>query len=359
MRPFSFEKAFDRHAEIDASIVSVRDLSGRFETGDDVAALLRRMGPFDPTKDAFRFDNAFAITGEQLEDFAEMLSEQVVNAVVDQTVGRYVEEMSGIDLNPLPLVETRIPDEVIDFVADQVGREATRLIFDLAANLSGSNYGRCGGMAFAGYDFYLAGWPIDDTITTPPTEGPLGDYIYERLLDSLRLNIGTFADWTLRLHALASLDEIATAALASAVGSVLAGGPIGALLGAYLGGKVDIFDLGRGPAVLLEPTKREWTLLKETLDEQAAWPVGLIYGNKPFLWEQHQVLAIGYDDEGAGRGTLHIWDNNWEKNHKNERSSMSLDFSGDELRAAGRHPSLKGFFRERYSTQRPPQALHG
>jgi hypothetical protein len=27
------------------------------------------------------------------------------------------------------------------------------------------------------------------------------------------------------------------------------------------------------------------------------------------LWEQHQVLAVGYTDNGPGRGTLDIWDN--------------------------------------------------
>lgn len=352
MRPFSFQEALDRHQEINARIVNGRNLSARFGTGDSVAALLRRMGPFNPTTDAFRFNNDFAITGQQLEDFAELLSEKVVEAVVDQTVGWYVEILSEIDLNPLPWPEISIPDEAIDFVVDRLAGEVTTLIFDLAANLSGSNYGRCGGMAFAGYDFYLAGWPIDDTITTPPTEGPLGDYIYERLLDSLRLNIETFVDWTVRLHLLANIDEIATAALASAAGSVVAG-PIGTAIGAYIGGKVDIFDLGRGPQMLLEPTKRQWTLLKEILDQQAAWPIGLIFGDRPFLWEQHQVLAIGYTDDGAGRGTLRIWPN--EDGY--EAKSVSLDFRGDELKAGGRYPTLKGFFRERYTPKQPPDSL--
>jgi hypothetical protein len=352
MRPFSFEAALDRHSEIGADVIHVRRLPDRFGTGESVAALLRRMGPFVANPDAFNFGNQFAITGQQLEDFAEMLSEEVVEAVVDQTVGRYVEVLSDIDLDPLPLVKTHVPDDVIDFVADHLVGEVNARILDLAADLGGSNYGRCGGMAFAGYDFYLAGWPIDETITAPPTEGPLGQYIYERLLDSLRLNIGTFIDWTVRLHLLASLDEIATATLLSAVGTVV-GGPIGALIGAYVGSQVDIFDLGRGAEVLLEPTKREWTRLKVILDEQAAWPIGLIYGDKPALWEQHQVLAIGYSDDGPGRGELRIWDNN----DGREEKSMSLDFTGDELQAEGRHTNLKGFFHERYAAKRPPEAL--
>jgi hypothetical protein len=352
MREFRFEQAFDRHPEIQVGLVSVRYSAQRFETGGSVAGLLRRMGPFIAKADAFSFGNDFAITPEQAAEFLGMVTDKVIDAVVDTTVGLYVEKLSSIDLDPLPLFETGIPDEVIDYVADLLAPEVAAVIHDSVATPIGSGFGRCGGMAFAGYDFYRARWRIDDSVTMPPTEGPLGAYIYERLLDSLRLNIGRFVDWTVRLHGLANLDEIATALLGSAVGTVV-GGPIGALIGAYIGGQVDVFDLGRGAAVLLEPTKREWTLLKEILDHQAAWPIGLIYGDKKWLWEQHQVLAVGYKDKGAGQGTLYIWDNK----DGNAQSSVSLDFRGDELQAAGRHPNLKGFFCDQYEWQRPPQAL--
>jgi hypothetical protein len=133
------------------------------------------------------------------------------------------------------------------------------------------------------------------------------------------------------------------------------GGPVGAAIGAFIGGQVDIFDLGSGPEALLDPTKREWTRLKTLLDDEAAWPVGLIYGNKPLLWDQHQVLAIGYTDDGAGRGELIIWDN--ERGNKSD--PMELDFRGDELKVSSSsiNPTVKGFFHERYMPQRPPKDL--
>jgi hypothetical protein len=125
-------------------------------------------------------------------------------------------------------------------------------------------------MAFAGYDFYAAGRPIDASVTQPPAEGPLGDYIYERLLDSLRLNIGTFLRWVIDLHV--SLGRFATAALASAAGS-LVGGPIGSAIVAFIGVRTDVFDLDNGLKVVLEASKRNWPRLKNLLDHQAAWPL--------------------------------------------------------------------------------------
>jgi hypothetical protein len=280
-----------------------------------------------------------------------MLTDEIVDEVAEVVVGRYVNVLRDIDLNPIPGFRTPIPDVVIDFVNGSVTLELAARIIDLKADPQGSNYGRCGGMAFAGYDFYLAGRPIDVTVTAPPAEGPLGDYIYKRLLDSLRLNIGTFVRWFVDLNLLANLDEIATTALGAAAGNVV-GGPVGAMIGAFIGGRADIFDLGRGPKVLLDPTKREWEHVKHILDVQAAWPVGLIYGNKPF-WDQHQVLAIGYTDDGAGRGTLKIWDNE----DGAEEATMELDFRGDELQVTGSDGTVKGFFHERYSPQRPPDGL--
>jgi hypothetical protein len=350
VRSFSFEQALDRHPEIDRTRLRVRDLSERFETGGSVAALLRRMGPFKPDTDAFQFSNDFEITFEQAGDFLDMLTDEIVEGVVQAVVATYVHALRGIDLNPIPKLETRIPDFVIDIVDGSVSAELTARIIDLLANPVGnplgSDYGRCGGMAFAGYDFYLAGRPIDATVTDPPAEGPLGDYIYERLLDSLRLNIGTFLKWYVDLNLLASLDEFATTALGHAVG-----GPVGALIGAYIGGKADIFDLGPGPKVLLDPTKREWTRIKRILDEQAAWPVGLIKENDS-LWEQHQVLAIGYKDIGPEQGVLIIWDNE----DGPRKSTMNLDFRGEELEVSNR-PDVKGFFHERYTPQQPPDGL--
>jgi hypothetical protein len=351
MRAFSLRSSLDRHPEIPAPPVSVRDLAERFGTGGSTAALLRRMGPFLAATDAFRFPNDFQITLEQVDDFVDLLTEEIVEAEIQRVVGMYVGVLRDIDLNPIPKLEKRIPEAAIDFVVGRLIRELSARIIDLAADPQGSDYGRCGGMAFAGYDFYVAGRPVDASVTQPPTEGPLGEYIYERLLDSLRLNIGTFLRWVVDVHVLPELDEFATATLLAAAGSVV-GGPVGTLIGAFIGSRIDIFDLG-GPETVLDDTKRSWSRLKDLLDQQAAWPVGLILGDKFHLWEQHQVLAVGYSDDGAGGGALRIWDNE----DANVDKTTTLDFRGDELEATGRHPNLKGFFPEQYSFQNPPDGL--
>jgi hypothetical protein len=354
MRPFSTFAALDRHPELDVrpDPISGRALARRFDTGPSLSRLLRSMGPFIPATDAFRFENDFAISIEQAVDFADMLTDELVQEIVEQAVFPYTAQLRGIDLNPLPFLETRLPDVVVDFVLGRLQRELAARLIDLAASPIGSDFGRCGGMAFAGYDCYLAGVPIDPTVTSPPAEGVLGDYIYDRLLDSLRLNIGTFTRWVVDLHLRGFLNEVAEQALAGAVGTVVFG-PIGAAISAFLAATTDLFDFPSGKKVLLDRTEREWTRLKEILDEQVAWPVGLVYGDKPSLWDQHQVLAIGYSDDGAGRGTLEIWDNE----DGNVRSELRIDLRGGELVTSGRRSNVKGFFHEQYRSERPPAGI--
>ena len=354
MRRFSTFAALDRHPEVDdrPDPIRVRALADQFDTGTSVARLLRAMGPFVPDTDAFRFENDFAISIEQAVDFADMLTDELIQEIVEQAVFPYSAQLGGLDLNPLPFLETRLPDAVIDFVLGRLRRELAARLIDLAASPIGSDFGRCGGMAFAGYDCYLTGVPIDPAVTSPPAEGVLGDYIYDRLLDSLRLNIGTFTRWVVDLHLRGFLNEVAEQALAAAVGTVVFG-PIGAAISAFLAATTDIFDFPSGKEVLLDRTKREWTRLKQILDEQAAWPIGLVYGDKPALWDQHQVLAVGYTDDGAGRGTLAIWDNE----DGNVRSELRLDFRGDELVTSGRRSNVKGLFHEQYRREQPPAGI--
>jgi hypothetical protein len=98
-------------------------------------------------------------------------------------------------------------------------------------------------MAFAGYDFFLQGFPVDERLgTTPPSTGVLSDYLFDRLLDSLELNVLRFLDLIVSVHIMPILGKAATIALLAAAGSVA--GPIGAAIGAVVGTQVDIFQLG-------------------------------------------------------------------------------------------------------------------
>jgi hypothetical protein len=100
-------------------------------------------------------------------------------------------------------------------------------------------------------------------------------------------------------------------------------------------------------------------LIKERLDQQAAWPIGLIYGNRvgPF---NHQVLATSHTDNSLGRATLTIWDNN----DGPRETELRIDFRGSELQVERRPrsngsdpPEIKAFFLERYLARRPPLTL--
>jgi hypothetical protein len=133
-------------------------------------------------------------------------------------------------------------------------------------------------------------------------------------------------------------------------------------LSAFNGIRVDIFNLG-GKKPLLTDTKNEWTKLKQVLDEQAAWPVGLIYGESAIPWDQHQILAVGYQDNGNGTGRMFAWDNNEEPGPD---KAYDLDFRGSELLAksssadpeiAKRDATIKGLFVENYEPRVPPLEL--
>lgn len=102
--------------------------------------------------------------------------------------------------------------------------------------------------------------------------------------------------------------------------------------------------------------------IKDRLDAEAAAPIGLVFKNKSLLWDQHQVLAVGYTDNGLGRGTLEIWDNKGQFTSGNVGETLNLDFRGDELAVTSTFASsdnlqLAGIFLERYERRRPPLSL--
>jgi hypothetical protein len=254
----------------------------------------------------------------------------------------------------IPLLGTvGLPDVVKDAVIGDVRTELIGLLTGLIFDSISPTFGRCGGMAFSGYDFYLLGWTVDDRLgTTPPATGVLGDYIFSRLLDSLDLNAGTFLEWFANLHLMPKVSAVANATLGSAVASL--GGPIGAAFGALLGSHVHVFDLG-GPKSLLKASKHEWSRIKSTLDVQAACPVGCVFQDSAHPFHDHQILAVDYDD---GTGKLTVWDNN----EGPRQRDLLLDFTGDglELKQGGKflnNRPLKGFFLEAYSPRQPPDSL--
>lgn len=333
---------------------STRGLIGRFDhtPRNSVTALLRKAGPFDAGRDAYRFTNGapgWPITEEDARALRERYQRHVDHLSV-VGIAALRTALRGFTVS-VPVAGTvALPVAAIDFVINKVTEDMRNQLLDKVISTIPGRYGRCGGMAFSGYDFFLAGWPVA-SFDVKPSSGELRRYIWDRLLDSLELNAATFFEWVMVLHILPVISRLASAALGAAAGGVI-GGPVGAALGAFLAGKDDVLGLG-GADDLLHRTREHWGRLRAQLDREAAWPIGLVYGDSGIPIDQHQVLAIGYEDRGNGTASLTIWDNN----HGSRSDDLQLDLRGGELNVTGADHPLKGIICEEYSFKLPPASL--
>jgi hypothetical protein len=359
VRTYSLDTSLDHHREITDRRVSVRDQRESFgfrQGPHSTRGLLIRMGPFDPAQDAFRFTNSFQITAAHAAEFTRMLRDEVVQPIIPGISSRYTEVLADLSFDLLPLLpggQVGLPDFVVGQVGARVTTTLTAQLADLVIDPFGDT-GHCGGMAFAAYDLYQQGWPVDNLGTTPPTVGDVGEYIFARLIDSLELNVRKFLRWVVELHLLPKLNVVADATFVTAAGAI--GGPLGLAVSAWMATQGGIFHLG-GPGSLLEWTEDEWATLKSKLDRQAAWPIGLVYGDTANPFDQHQVLAVGYEDNGSGQATLRIWNNN----QLRTTDTLDVDFTGDRLRVTGfsdpNGHTIRGIFAESYTRSKPPDAL--
>jgi hypothetical protein len=319
---------------------------------DSVAAFLRKAGPFKPNRDAYRFTNldpAWPITDADAQVVREHY-QSFVNAVATLGIQAVRSGLSGLRAT-VPLTgSVGLPDLVVDWVIDQVGGDFfNQLAEDIIASIPGS-YGRCGGMAFSGYDFFQVGWPVA-TFNVQPTSGDLREFIWSRLLDSLDLNAQVFLEWVMKLAYLPVVSRAASAALGTAAG--VFGGPIGAVIGAIVGGVDDVLGLG-GAKDLLGPSKDHWTRLLGKMAGEAAWPVGFVYSDKPNPVDQHQVLATRIVDHGNGTAYMEIWDNN----SGAMVDVLQIDFRGSELSVTTTiSGDIKGIICEDYTFVAPPATL--
>jgi hypothetical protein len=319
-----------------------------------------KMGPFSAFTDGFVFHNSFQMTVENATQIRNRLA-LVVDIVVNPIKEKFRDAMGGLSVD-LPFAGTTgLPGFIIDTV---IGAIAGPLLFDNIVGSIPGTMGRCGGMAFAGYDFYRSNWPVDPTIKEPPSTGVLGDYIFNRLLDSIGINAFAWLDWFITLHILPIVSKTGNIALGTAIGSL--GGVIGAAFGALLGSQVNVFDFG-GKKVILDRTVDEWKKTKNKLDLEAACPLGLLFSDSVTPLGDHQVLAIGYEDNGVDNFKLIVWDNR----DGNSERIYNLNFSGNELEvdqfkltfnnSVPTHTDgdgvIKGFFLENYSHIQPPFEL--
>lgn len=322
-----------------------------------IRALLSQAGPFkavDPFRDAFRFRNArgWNTSEEDAATLRERFRRELdtVKLIGIQAVRNALGGVKVV-VNPplLPTYTMNLPDVVIDYVINEITGELTDLLLDKILAGDPNDYGRCGGMAFAALDLFLVGQDVPEE-SEQPSSGALRQYIWNRLIDSLDLNVTRFLEWTMQLHVLPAISSTASAAIGAAAGSI--GGPVGAAIGALVAGGEDILSLG-GADVLVERTRDNLTTLKEKLDANPAWPIGLIYGDRPLVWQQHQILALRYEDLVGGRMKLWVWDNN---RGRQETTWTVVDPTGDALQVDGESSDVKGIICDEYERAIPPSS---
>jgi hypothetical protein len=183
-------------------------------------------------------------------------------------------------------------------------------------------YGMCGGMAFAAADHYAAGQPLprgrsyDDIPQDSTARGRvLRDYLWERQIQSLQANAAQLLHWMIMLHLPLPFA---------------------------------------GPDWLLDRVREEWLNLKSHIDGGQPWPLCLI-GSSISPFNNHQVLATGYDDHGDGTGVIYVYD----MNAPGKEQTIAIDMRGDLLAAVESAPNaerghLRAFFCERYAPAPPP-----
>ena len=183
-------------------------------------------------------------------------------------------------------------------------------------------YGLCGGMVFTSLDLHYAGLPIPSglILAQPPASGtPLRRYIWRRQLDSLVSNGSRFVAWPFTLNYVPNL------------------GPF------------------RGKTrALLGRSRREWQKLKAKLNSGDPVPIGLVRGVKE-MFQNHQVLALGYEEVDAVHGVIYVYDPNCPANE----SLIHLTFGERALEGrescAPNGPPVRGFFCETYRPADPTE----
>jgi hypothetical protein len=181
-------------------------------------------------------------------------------------------------------------------------------------------------MAFAARDYFEADRtpPLE---STAPGEGPLFDYLVDRLFDSFDLPLGPMRYLQLMSPAMPDADTVLT--------------------------RFGIAPHGRAWRTVVQ----EWPKIRADLDAGHPSPLGLVRvrsTNPIDLKQNHQVLAYGYDLEGSAL-TLHVYDPNWPGR---DDVTFSLDLASPTrplvVTPLPPGPPVYAFFRVGYGPVAPP-----
>jgi hypothetical protein len=196
----------------------------------------------------------------------------------------------------------------------------------VSLGIGDASNGLCGGMAFAARDYFEVG-RLPPPESTPPSEGPLFEYLAERLFDSFELPRGP-------LRYLGLMDPLL---------------PDGETFWSRLG----LAPHGRAWRM----AKREWPTVRADIDAGRPSPLGLVRVRSvdPFdLKENHQVLAYGYDLDGTSL-SLRLYDPN---RPGDDDVRLSVDLASSTLpmtpRISPASREVLAFFRVGYRPSSPP-----
>lgn len=198
-----------------------------------------------------------------------------------------------------------------------------------------ATYGLCGGMSASAADFYLA--EVDPpTRSTPPGDGDaLFNYLTDRQVDSLGpgfLMALKFAEW------MAYEDHRSPTAPARPAGRSRA------------------LDIG-------VETARQLAGIYDKLDNHDLVPLGLVYVKQGagMLWENHQVLAYGYERDDAG-ARISIYDPNYPGDDGVVITVRPYEPDGEAVRcelipSRRKGRPVRGLFEMPYVAKTPPESL--
>jgi len=185
-------------------------------------------------------------------------------------------------------------------------------------------YGLCGGMCFTALDFYHRpdlhiprGWHRDDR---PAPRTPLRRYTWKRQVESIVSDGARFMAWLIALNHIPRF-----------------------------------WPCRGGPAWLLARSKAEWQKLKTSVDAGNPVPIGLVRDAKN-VYDNHQVLATGYEPVGDTQGTIYVYD----PNCPDKESTIRFEFGEHKLcgtESCGTSQPLRGFFCETYTQSDPTEAI--
>jgi hypothetical protein len=257
---------------------------------------------FDPAIHGFAFGNSWEFTAVEKQRLRETFAKYLTWGGV----------LSALTLGPVGAVLTLF------------GIRAIRKAIE--AELSQESFGLCGGMSFAALDYFYSPLQVPRE-SQPPLGPPLRTYLWDRQVHSFESDLARLCAWVILLKHVPSS-----------------------------------WPFRDVTARLLAWTEGEWETVKAQLDGGHPVPLMLVR-DTPDPFENHQVLAIDYDDgETPNQVTIYLYDPNYpyDPQETGKESTIVLEFD-ERLRSVREsrveRPVLRGFFREAYARHDPPAVI--